>query len=316
VAAEPEQSVAAVFLDGPMAGTTQTLLPKFAVAGAESWYPEKRPDGARDRSADLKRATGHRYILHLKDDGTPEFFHQPPIKLINREDVTIGLGVMQAVYTIAIILGFRSALEAAYPAIVHPLHHGQAALGHPILLLALLTLMLLGLRFFWVTRNLYALVIDHPREKAKERLGTVVRFHFPITFLHAVLFFVLCDIYRSMAKALFLGSIEPLVKRFVLFTIILLALNGLWLLMTFLPLHLRKQESKRAETKPAILWAVLNIVFAALAAIWVYLFSPAITSSMTAVLAVASVLFLLNSLLDLASTASSYVEFPGSPLAR
>lgn len=316
MAADPEQPVDAVFLDGPMAGTTQTLLPKFAVAGAESWYPEKSPDGARDRSADLKRATGHRYMLRLNDDGAPVFCHESGIKLINREDVTIGLGVMQAVYTIAIILGFRSALEGAYPSIVQPLKHGQAALGHPVLLLALLTLMLLGLRFFWVTRNLYALVIDHPREKAKERLGMVVRLHFPVTLLHAVLFFVLCDVYRSMASASLSGSIEPLVDRFVLFTIILLALNGLWLLATFLPLHLRKPGSERDETRPAVVWAVLNIVFSALAVIWLYALSPLITSSATLVLAVASALFLLNSLLDLGFTASSYIEFPGKPLAR
>lgn len=299
-----------------MAGTTQTLRARFAVAGAESWYPEKSPDEGRDRSADLKRATGHRYILRLKADGTPEYCHQSGIKLINREDVTIGLGVMQGVYTIAIILGFRSALEAAYPAIVHPLHHGQVALGHPVLLLALSTLMLLGLRFFWVTRNLYALVIDHPREKAKERLGMVVRLHFPITLLHAVLFFVLCDIYRSMAKASLSESVKPLVDRFALFTIILLALNGVWLLLTFLPIHLGKPGAERDETRPAVVWATLNIVFSLLAAGWIYGLAPAITSSMTLVLTVVSVLFLLNSVLDLGSTASSYIEFPGKPLAR
>lgn len=65
----------------------------------------------------------------------------------------------------------------------------------------------------------------------------MVRVHFPITLLHAVLLFVLCDIYRSMASASPPESIESLVEQSVLFTIILLTVNGIWLLATFLPLH-------------------------------------------------------------------------------
>jgi hypothetical protein len=176
--------------------------------------------------------------------------------------------------------------------------------------------MLLGLRFFWVTRNLYALIIDTPLDGSEKRLTRIVRYHFPITLLHAVLFFVLCDIFASLAKlSPATADAKPLVDQFILFTVILLALNGLWLLVTFLPAHWRKSADERDETRPAVTWSVLNLGFAATAAVWLHM-SSSITSSLTVVLIVVSVLFLANSFLDLRSTAASYIKFPGKPLAR
>jgi hypothetical protein len=311
-----DEFVKAPFIDGPLEGAVQILPAKFTLNGAESWYPERAPDEASERSADRKRATGQRYILRVTDD-VAEFYHQPDIKLINREDVAIGLNVMQGVYTIAIILGFRSALEAAYPIIVHPLAHTAGQLGHLVLLLALSTIMLLGLRFFWVTRNLYTLVIDTPLDEADKRIAAIVRYHFAITLLHAIIFFVLCDSFRSLVELkphAAISVVKPLVDRFILVTVILLMLNGVWLLVTFLPTHIRKPE-QRDVTRAAVTWAGLNIAFAALATIWLY-GSHAITSSMSAVLVVASIVFLANSVLDLYCTAESYIKFPGKTLVR
>jgi hypothetical protein len=311
---DPDEVIPVSFVGGQMAGSTQHIARKYALNGAESWYPEKAPDTVSERSADLKRATGFRYILRWSTDGVPEFHYQEEIKLINREDVTLGLNVMQGVYTIAIILGFRNALEAAYPAIVHPLRHGASALGHPVLLLALTTLMLLGLRFFWVTRSLYALVIDTPVENSETRIKNVVRLHFPVTLLHAIFFFVLCDIFKSLTAVAVGGDAKPLVDQFILFTVILLALNGAWLLATFLPAHLTK-PMEREKTSSAVTWGVSNVVFAVGAVAWLYL-SGSVTSSMTEVLIGASVIFLVNSAYDLGKTSGSYIQFPGKPLAR
>lgn len=148
--------------DGTMAGIEHALPAALAIDGAESWYPVK-PVGAQVN--DQSRAKGERYILRVPFDGAATYHLVNAIRLINREDVTVGLGVMQGVYTIALILGFRNALEAAYPLILHPTVHHPGQIANPVLLLVLFSIMLLGLRFFWITRNLYALIIDTQLEE-------------------------------------------------------------------------------------------------------------------------------------------------------
>lgn len=299
-----------------MAGIEHALPAALAIDGAESWYPVK-PVGAQVN--DQSRAKGERYILRVPSDGAATYHLVNAIRLINREDVTVGLGVMQGVYTIALILGFRNALEAAYPLILHPTVHHPGQIANPVLLLVLFSIMLLGLRFFWITRNLYALIIDTQLEEtvAKKRIAQIVRYRFTITLLHAILFFVLCDTFAALAKLkphTNFATVKPLVNEFILITVLLLALNGLWLLWTF-GRDQRKHGFRHCARQPALRWAGLNLAFVILATAWLH-WSHAFTSSFATILIVASLLFLANSVLDLALTADSYIIFPGRELAR
>jgi hypothetical protein len=296
------------FADGPLKGSKQILDEDFLVDGAEGWYPPPR-------KPDDPTAKGARYVLRKDEDGGWSFKEAGGIRLINREDVTIGLGVMQSVYAIALVIGFTRALEPSYPAIVHPVSEPSGQLGHPVLLLALSTLMLLGVRFFWVTRSLYALVILERAEtktKMEKRIATIMRYHFPITLAHALLFFVLCDTYAAMLHAS-TSTAPPRVDRFVSLTVALLVLNGVWLLTTFLG-----QTPLEGTTKwelPAVKWGIYNLSFSVIAVGW-RLGYHALDASTSTVLLVASLIFLTNSFWDLGKTAEFYIIFPGDPLPR
>jgi hypothetical protein len=297
------------FEDGPLQGSTLTILPGCAVEGTEGWYP-----AAADSSASTP---GTRYVLRVAEDGTKSFKRSASrIRLINREDITIGLGVMQSVYAIALVIGFTRALEPSYPAIVHPFLEPPRQLGHPVLLLALSTLMLLGVRFFWVTRSLYALVIiDHAtaEDEIKKRVGALMRVHFPVTLLHALLFFVLCDTYVALIHATPQTAL-PRVDRFISLTIALLLLNASWLLVTFYKQPLPSQATKYGDL-PAIKWGRYNTVFAVMALIWRISYDS-VDPTTTVVLLVASLIIVANSFWDLLKTARFYILFPGDPLPR
>jgi hypothetical protein len=284
---------------------------ELIVDGAENWYPPG-PD-ARGSNADPAAV---RYVLRVDAQSGDAEFREVDIRPINREDVTIGLGVMQGVYTIALILGLTKALEASYAVIVHPLAEPRRQLGHPVLLLALSTILVLGMRFFWVTRNLYALVIlESPSapKGVKKQIAAMVRYHFTIVLAHAVLFFVLCDTFVAMVQADTM-AVEGRINRFISLTVLLLALNGVWLLVTFLRKDIPVPYTRRRE-QPVVIWGVSNLAFAALALAWRLLYHP-LGPSPTVVLIAACAVFLLNSIVDLAGTADAYVFFPGAPLPR
>jgi hypothetical protein len=222
---------------------------------------------------------------------------------LSREDVSVGLTVMQTVYAVAMVLGFKNALEKSYGLFLSPLQGPPGRLPHWVLLIALVAIMLLGLRFFWVTRNLYAFVIHSP-SPLERRVRWMTLVHFPITLIHALLFYCVCQAYADIVSS---GATEAsaaavdLTGRFVFLFASLLLLNGLWLLITFRP------STCDAEGK----WGWSNVVFAALAFLDALLVLE-VFNKPPAVLAVsACALFLINSVIDLVAAADAYILFPG-----
>ncbi len=317
--------VSVPYVDGPLAGSSQNLPAEYAVDGADSWYPGELFGASQREKKELP--VGERYVLRFVDKA-PGFYHVAAIRLINREDVSNGLKVIEAVYTVAIILGFRSALQAAYPAIVHPFRTVHPHLSNPVILLALSTIMLLGLRFFWVTRNLYVMIIGQPEAESKRRIGRIVRYHFTITLFHAVLFFVLCDTFAALAE------LEPqmpaggLANRFILGTVLLLGVNAAWLFACFTREEVDKSHERSHNNfigcvkfcfrdESPLRWAGLNTVTCIFAIAWLH-WSHLASRHPDGIIIGASAIFLLNSFLDLGTTADAYLLFPGSrrPLSR
>jgi hypothetical protein len=217
---------------------------------------------------------------------------------------------MQTVYTVAMVLGFKNALEHSYRLFLSPLDAPRGALSHGALLGALAAIMLLGLRFFWVIRNLYAYVLKPMKDGSKptkanvqRRMSVMTAVHFPITLLHALLFFSICEAYVDLVTSkpkLAPGLAATLSGRFVFLFAGLLLLNGIWLVCTF------GLDRNRAEGR----WALSNIGFALLAGIDALLVLEVFRGSPDVLVVSACILFLVNGGLDLRMASSSYIEFP------
>jgi hypothetical protein len=225
-----------------------------------------------------------------------------PTDPMSREDVHVGLTVMQTVYTVAMVLGFKNALEKSYSVFISPFEAPPGKLPHLVLLLALIAVMLLGLRFFWVVRNLYEFVLT-PTSNIRRRLRATAILHFPITLVHALLFFAICQAYAEIVttNATVTSALAvDLVARFVFLFAGLLFLNGAWLLATFRP----------DWSQPEGIWGYSNVLFAALGALNVWVVLDLIRASPTALAISACALFIVNSVIDLWFAGDSYIQFP------
>jgi hypothetical protein len=222
-----------------------------------------------------------------------------------QEDVSTGLKVMETVYAVAMVLGFKNALEKSYELFIAPFGGPPAGLPHAVLLLALLAIMLLGSRFFWVPRNLHALAYDTPR-RTENRPRRLTIFHFPMTLIHAVLFYCICQAWVEMVKSdagAGSATAHHLAIRFVELFAALLLLNGVWLLATF-QFNLAKPETR---------WGLSNVIFSAIVLIGVAVATPTFHKSSAALLITASILFLANGMLDVIAAGKAYMVFPIPP---
>lgn len=220
---------------------------------------------------------------------------------LQRNDIYTGLSLVQTIYGIAMVLGLQGAIETAYGLLVAP-DPPPSAMPRVLTLFAVVTIMLLGLRFFWVPRNLYAylLVSEQPLEK---RLRRMTLLHFPLVLIHALLFYCLCQAYADIASStasLESGLARELATRFVLFYTGLLAINGAWLLLGF-----GRRDSSTAEW----IWGWNNLVFAALA-LTAWIAFEVLPIPTTTVIALTGALFAANGVIDLWRASAHYILFP------
>ncbi len=213
---------------------------------------------------------------------------------------------METVYAVAMVLGFKKALERSYELFISPLGGGpSAALPHYALLIALLAVMLLGSRFFWVPRNLHAFAYETPwRPKSRPRRLTM--YHFPITLIHAVLFYCVCQAWVELVESgahAASGTAHHLVVTFIRLFAGLLLLNGLWLLATF----------RFGLAKPETRWGIANLVFAAVAFGGAACSSSLFHNSNGILLLAAGILFIVNGLVDVALSPEAYTVYPAPP---
>jgi|GEM_PF-3010155 len=171
-----------------------------------------------------------------------------------------------------------------------------------VVFLIVVTIMLLGLRFFWVPRNLYAylLVSKHPLEK---RLRRMTLLHFPIVLIHALLFYCVCQAFVDVASStapLHSSLARDLATRFVLFYAGLLLVNGAWLLLGF-------GNPSRATAEWIWGW---NNVAATLLAVVAWIFFEVLDMPVVAFLSIAAMIFAANSLIDLWKASAHYILFP------
>lgn len=223
-------------------------------------------------------------------------------RVLKRDDVHTGLSLMQTVYSIAIVLGFKKALEPAYEVLVYPRAASASHLSRGVVLVTLVALALIGLRFFWVPRNLYAYVLRSKLEM-RERMRRMTLVHFPVVLLHAAIFYGICAAYSDLTakrtREFVVPSATHVAALYIAWYAFLLLINAFWLLT------MAWRRDARAER----LWGINN--FLTSVAAWIVflglqqqMLSPAVA------LYVASGLFIFNSGIDLWGAAEDYILFP------
>jgi hypothetical protein len=152
----------------------------------------------------------------------------------------------------------------------------------------------LGTRFFWAVGNIRRFVLQRVGQLDPPSRKWLVIAHFPLLFLHAVLFYILCRIYQDIC----IYGLKPhYSSSFVEAYGGLLALNVVWLLLL---------RHKRQDTGLEKLWMVNNAVSAMAAFAWLAAFKHC-NISPEVQLFVASALFAMNSAIDLFGASHAYI---------
>jgi hypothetical protein len=222
--------------------------------------------------------------------------------MLTKDDIRTGMNLAQTVYAVLMTLGLKVAAEALYPAVFAPGRAGDGAFSPVVLSLVFISVLFLAIRFFWVPRNLYEYVHHYIGSREKKDLKLVFRslmlIHFPIAFIHTLLFFGICEAFAEMAKGADGSHAAPAV-HFVWIAIALLGLNAAWLWFGI---------PSGSGGSGRMIWAINNLIFAGLACMALAGFYV-IGFSTLALLVAAVSIFIVNSIIDLAGAAENYVLF-------
>ncbi|MEL7543103.1 MAG: hypothetical protein AAGJ70_04945 [Pseudomonadota bacterium] len=160
-----------------------------------------------------------------------------------------GLDVLSSVYAFAMALGLTQVFLGSQDFLTRLLNGTASFADEKSLLVVLLfiNITMLGLRFFWVPRNLQSLVIAAARlhaiapdqHRVKGDLSNAsIAFHLIMIFLHGTLFYLICAEFEYITFAL--SSNLPLSSSvflgYVVMQSALLLMNASWIVIT------RRQE--------------------------------------------------------------------------
>ncbi len=211
---------------------------------------------------------------------------------------------MQAVYGVLMILGFVDAFHVGYqrllPFSVEPTH---APINNAVTSVALFSLSLMGLRFFFVPRTLLRF-LDLQRENMYGVLRLSMLAYLPVTLLHATLFYFICRAYNDLATAGTVNSIHSypagsLALRLFVVVALLLFVNAAWLLWI------------AGDRKPPVVWALNNLGHATvILGLGLLGFHSGVAADVMVV--AISALMITNSVLDLGTTGECYILMESS----
>lgn len=226
--------------------------------------------------------------------GPPE----SPAERLGEDDIKTGMNVAQTVYAVVMGLGLKIAFEALYPVIFGPRSARLGMLSPFLIGFAFLAVLLLAMRFFWVSRNLYAYALQSLKSKSERAVfRPLMLYHLPIALTHAVLFFFICEAFMEMTVSA--QSSHGPVVHFVALYAALLFLNALWL-FAITPKD-RAWPARRV-------WARSNLIHAVVVAAVLVAFGAG-GFSVAVLLVAACGLFTLNSFIDLHQAAEYYILF-------
>jgi hypothetical protein len=221
---------------------------------------------------------------------------------LRQKDITAGMTLMQTVYTVALVLGLETVVDASYT-VVFPPTPGSSVRSPGYLGIVLISILLLAIRFFWVPRNLNSYIVrfyGELRDRAFTRLTTL---HFPITLAHALVFYYICKVFVDMTQvhiSIESAEMTDYVTRFSLLYAGLLLLNGLWLW--------RITPRAASSNDPGRIWSHNNLAFVCLTLTAVAACKFLGVANSTFVVVVCA-MFIANSLIDLWKASKFYILY-------
>jgi len=203
---------------------------------------------------------------------------------INYKKNIQGFVIIQTVYAFIMALGLRE-IFLSFPSLMETLALTEARISWVALLvimLSLLAVLLVGIRFFWVPRNLREIVTvyaktqthletdGHTGSPETSIQGIVFPAHIIIILVHAAIFYFLCVEFRRVIDVYNAKEFIQFVDFNVLFFmfIVLLFWNGIWL--AFIQAQINGRYHSVGLTPPAGLramsiWWKNNVIAGALA---------------------------------------------------
>lgn len=189
-----------------------------------------------------------------------------------------GIDTMQAVYAFVMALGLREVFIGSHTFINDILFGSSEELSGVRLLsfLLLINITLLGMRFFWVPRNLRSYVcVAALAHDAEFKLGHVsnifISMNWLIIFFHAGLYFVICLEFKYIMFIISSDAVfdTTALSGYILGHAFLLIINGLWIGMLARSerAHARADQVSAGPQKPAggVIWFRNNLAFSLLA---------------------------------------------------
>lgn len=189
---------------------------------------------------------------------------QKPAKAVEKTTRTVkfktnvrGLDVVQSVYAFAMALGLTSVFTGSQEYLTK-IFSGTATLADEktiLIGLMLANVIMLGLRFFWVPRNLQGLVIAAARILAsapkQDRVlylpDYIIAFHMVLVLAHGALFYLLCGEFEFVVFSVSFNrpmSSSDFVS-YIVMHVSLLLLNAVWIAL------IKRQENRLKTHLPA-----------------------------------------------------------------
>lgn len=179
---------------------------------------------------------------------------------------TEGLDVIQTVYAFAMALGLTEVFVGSKTFIDALLFGPANSLSIVIVALLLANVIFLGLRFFWVPRNLRHLVyiaaqtpLIGPRKDEVNLPNITVAFHFIMIFVHGAVYYLICTEFEFIvfltASSMPLGL--SMFAGYVVLHVSLLLVNACWIgLVQVQAAHLERQKvgGQQAESPGSVWW--------------------------------------------------------------
>src|SRR6266446_3732356 len=158
----------------------------------------------------------------------------PTPNVINQRDFEAGMKLLDTIYAITMVLGFRDLALGLYDFFFHHISFWSGEtfewLSIPLVLIAL-SIITFGLRFFWGVVNVRRYV-DRIHWSGREISALVIKFHVGVLLMQGFLFYFLGKIYTELVDYVAVSGPRPSLRSidsFIICSIALLAVNAIWL---------------------------------------------------------------------------------------
>jgi len=212
---------------------------------------------------------------------------------IDTRDFKADISLMQTVYAIFLVLGFRLLADSFSVFMIGGLDKPKTDIVVPVSALWL-ALIFLGLRFFWAVGNLRRFILRRGDDSTVKVRRVVTTVHFPLLIIHAFLFYCLCRLHGELSDPKLFDARSRL---FVYWYSGFLLLNSAWLFTL-----IWSQKDNEPERK----WMVNNAK-SAIAALATFFILEWFNAPLTTSLPLVSLVFLYNSFVDLWRTSETYI---------